>query len=288
MAWTLRDSLPCLTIRLLNLSAGDLVVPSFAALDTETSVSIHAEFASERLILPRIPGESDAPLSPDNAWARVSIDCLEILQDIAELDIRFYWPEAEPPTRFLATVSRRPTELTVTAPPSLAVTPIASASFSQMTLAPDVAERCCSPVSLAMALMRDEPTLDVTALVAECRHPASGLYGVWPMATRAAARRGKLVSVEACLSFDAIARALASGAPVITSIRFGAGELKGAPLRETAGHLIVVRGIEDGFVVAHDPAAPDHDSVLRRYPIAEFTRAWLAQRGIAYLFAAAR
>lgn len=104
------------------------------------------------------------------------------------------------------------------------------------------------------------------------------------MATAAAARRGKLMSVEACSSIDPVLRALAVGTPVIASIRFKAGELTDAPLNSTAGHLIVVRGIEDGQVIAHDPAAPDHESVLRRYALDEFSRAWLTQRGVVYFY----
>ncbi len=262
-------------------------MPSFAALNTTASIQIQAAVGADILNLPEIPGRADTPLTPESSWARASIDCLEIRAPIPELCIRFIWPETAPPERFLATVSARPASLPTSAPATRSIAPIACASYSQMTLSADVAQRSCSPVSLAMTLLPDNPGVDVTDLVAECRHPASGLYGVWPMAIRAAAKRGKLVSVEASTSFDSLIRALCNHSAVIASIRFEAGELSSAPLAKTGGHLIVVRGIQDGHVIVHDPAAPDHQSVLRRYAIDQFARAWLAERGVAYFFASA-
>ncbi|MCR9277417.1 MAG: C39 family peptidase [Pseudomonadaceae bacterium] len=251
----------------------------------DSCVRIEAQAQGETLILPAMPGSKDCELTPARSWARVAVDCLEILEDLSELRIRFFYLLPQPPERYLATVSIRPLSLPAPTPQRAFRAPLHCAGFSQMTLAPDVAQRCCSPVSLAMTLLPKHPSLDVRALVDECQHPASGMYGVWPMTTAAAARRGRLMSIEACSSFDPLLRALASGTPVITSVRFGPGELRDAPLERTDGHLVVVIGIENNTVICHDPAAPDHNSVLRRYDATEFSRAWLAQRGATYFFA---
>ena len=70
------------------------------------------------------------------------------------------------------------------------------------------------------------------------------------------------------------------------SIRFQAGELPNSPMPATGGHLVLLRGIDDGTVLVNDPAAPP-GSVERRYDARAFAAAWMRQRGAAYVFAGA-
>ncbi len=108
------------------------------------------------------------------------------------------------------------------------------------------------------------------------------MYGVWPLALAAAARRGCLGAVEVFDRWDEALAVLENGVPLVTSIRFSAGELPGAPLTETGGHLVVVHGVSGDTVRVCDPAAP-HGDVLRDYPADAFSRAWLRHRGAAYI-----
>ncbi|MCY3795839.1 MAG: peptidase C39 family protein, partial [Gammaproteobacteria bacterium] len=62
-----------------------------------------------------------------------------------------------------------------------------------------------------------------------------------------------------------------------------AGELPGAPLSKTAGHLVTRYGVDGDAVLVNDPAAGDAAGVPRRYDLEAFSRAWLRRRGAAYI-----
>jgi hypothetical protein len=78
-------------------------------------------------------------------------------------------------------------------------------------------------------------------------------------------------------------RVIAAGVPMVASIRFAAGNLPGAPLKATPGHLVVVHGVGPDQVQVCDPAAPDTPTVPRTYATHHFARAWLEHRGAAYI-----
>ena len=51
-------------------------------------------------------------------------------------------------------------------------------------------------------------------------------------------------------------RFIVAGIPLVASISFGPGELDGAPISSTNGHLLVIVGFRrNGDVVVNDPAA---------------------------------
>ena len=83
--------------------------------------------------------------------------------------------------------------------------------------------------------------------------------------------------------WTAAAWCLSRRIPIIASIQYAPGELRGAPMEATTGHLIVLTGYEEGVVLANDPAAPTVATVPRRYRRADVTRAWLERRGIGYV-----
>ena len=71
---------------------------------------------------------------------------------------------------------------------------------------------------------------------------------------------------------------------VLASIAYERGELTGAAMERTAGHLVVVCGWENGAVCVADPAALKKQTVLRAYNAREFANAWLRhKRGAAYI-----
>ena len=78
---------------------------------------------------------------------------------------------------------------------------------------------------------------------------------------------------------------LFAGSLAAQSIDLGRGELPGAPLAQTAGHLVTVYGIDGDRVLVCDPAAADDASVPRTYDAGAFTAAWMRHRGAAYLLA---
>ena len=73
-------------------------------------------------------------------------------------------------------------------------------------------------------------------------------------------------------------RFIAAGIPLVASVSFSRGQLTGAPISATSGHLLVIAGFtSNGNVVVNDPAAPNNSSVRRVYDRGEFERAWLGR-----------
>jgi len=143
----------------------------------------------------------------------------------------------------------------------------------------------CSPTSLAMALEfwgHKKSTEEVALAV---RDRASELFGNWPANAAFAAKQGLDARVARLDSLTDLEAEIAEGRPVVVSITFGEGELPGAPIKKTGGHLIVVTGFTaDGDVIVNDPAGKGRDQVRRVYPRAAFHKVWrVRKRGLAYL-----
>ena len=63
-------------------------------------------------------------------------------------------------------------------------------------------------------------------------------------------------------------------------IGWGRGQLAGAPLPTSSGHLVVLAGFDaQGNPVVNDPAAPSDQAVQRTYRRTQFERLWLARSG---------
>lgn len=113
--------------------------------------------------------------------------------------------------------------------------------------------------------------------------------GNWAFSTAYAGTRGRETAVTRMRSLTEVEQRIATGTPVIVSVRFSRGELSGAPISATNGHLLVVVGFDAaGNVVVNDPAAPTNASVRRTYDRAQFENVWLpvspsGSGGLAYL-----
>jgi hypothetical protein len=156
---------------------------------------------------------------------------------------------------------------------------------SQRAEDPAIAGRICSPTSLGMVLGfhgHDLPTAEVARRVLD--HGAS-IYGNWSFNVAFAATLGRTATVARATSMADLEAEVAAGRPVVLSHRYGAGELTGAAVGETDGHLIVARGFTaEGDVVVNDPAAPPAGPIRRVYRRAELARSWLGNgRGICYV-----
>ncbi len=96
---------------------------------------------------------------------------------------------------------------------------------------------------------------------------------------------GRLGAVEALASWEAVPAILATGQSLVCSINYARGKMRGAAIDGTSGHLVVLQAIEQNRVIVLDPAAATHDTVERQYDLEEFSKAWLHERGAAYIFA---
>lgn len=160
---------------------------------------------------------------------------------------------------------------------------IAVPSRSQMVEDDALRERLCSPASVAMVLERWGRRVETAALAAEIFHPATDRYGVWPAAVRAVGRYGMAGYLLRFPDWAAAAWCLARGLPIVASLRYAAGELAGAAVAETAGHLVVLTGWQGETVLVNDPAASTAAQVPRRYRLDEVRRVWLDRAGVGYV-----
>jgi len=154
---------------------------------------------------------------------------------------------------------------------------------SQMRLDPALANRVCSPTCLSMLLQHYGRQVDVYRVIEAVHHAPTGLYGVWPANIQAAARHGLIGLLLHFPDLDSLEWLLCRGCPVIASIRFEAGELPGAPIARSSGHLIVLCGVDGSRVIANDPAAPDDHSVRRAYCRRDLERVWLERAAVGYV-----
>lgn len=104
--------------------------------------------------------------------------------------------------------------------------------------------------------------------------------GNWSFNTAYANRYGMHSFVTRLRSLREAEKFIRAGIPLVASIDFGPGELDGAPIGSTAGHLLVIRGFTaDGRVIVNDPAAPGNRSVRRVYRRDQFADAWVGGSG---------
>ena len=73
---------------------------------------------------------------------------------------------------------------------------------------------------------------------------------------------------------------VAQGVPVAISFSWGKGQLTGAAVNSSAGHLSVVVGFDEvGNPIVNDPAADTDDEVQRTYLREELEPLWLENSG---------
>lgn len=161
-------------------------------------------------------------------------------------------------------------------------------------------EAWCSPTALAMLLAYYgvRPTAAEYAWVDDgyadpwvdevARRVFDHTYdgtGNWPFNTAYAATRLPRAMVTRLRSLQDAEKFIARGIPLEVSIAFSSGQLTGAPISSTPGHLVLVVGFEaDGDVVVNDPAASSNAGVRKVYDRAQFEAAWLRRsHGLTYV-----
>jgi peptidase C39-like protein len=152
-------------------------------------------------------------------------------------------------------------------------------------------EAWCSPTALSMLLSYYHvlPSASNYAWVNDSYanpwvdHVARVVYdygyrgaGNWAFNTAYAANLTEDAFVTRLKNLREAEKFIAAGIPLAASISFSRGQLSGAPISATAGHLVVIAGFtKTGDVVVNDPAAPSNSSVRRTYDRGQFEKAWL-------------
>jgi hypothetical protein len=155
---------------------------------------------------------------------------------------------------------------------------------SQMVY-PDGGNVWCSPTSTSMAL--GYWGVDPGACEPRVRNAVDGVYdyvydghGNWPFNTAYAASRGLEAYVARYTGLDKVEPWVKAGVPVVVSYAWGKGELTGAPIETSSGHLGLIVGFDgQGNPIVNDPAALSDEEVQRTYLRAEFERLWLGNSG---------
>lgn len=223
------------------------------------------------------------PVGPPQRRAEAGIDCFETVDTLTGCRLQIEVESGSTPPEVDLAVSLRPRLLNDIADDGSEAPTLPVPGFSQMSCADDIARQICSPVSVAMVLAALGIPRDLEQFAYASRHPQHRLFGIWPANLAAAWHAGASGVIRTFDSAAQAARILTAGYPIVTSIRFEAGELMDAPLPRTGGHLVVLRGLGRDRVTVNDPAGANGSDVAREYDRRAFLRAWLGDRGVGYL-----
>ena len=155
---------------------------------------------------------------------------------------------------------------------------------SQMVY-PDGGEVWCSPTSTSMVVGYWDG--DTGPCEPRVRAAVAGVYdwlynghGNWPFNTAYAATHNLSGHVARFTSLAQAEDWIAAGVPVIFSFAWKKGQLTGAPIRSSSGHLAVLVGFDAaGNPIVNDPAAPSNATVRRTYLRTELESLWLERSG---------
>ncbi len=141
----------------------------------------------------------------------------------------------------------------------------------------------CSPASLAMIHAYhgiDEPVAATARAVFDRAYNGTGN---WALNVAHSGKLGLRGVVAHLCNLDHAQRLIERNLPLAISYSWRDGELPGAPLDRSDGHLVVLCGFTgDGDCAINDPAAPNVRVV---YPRAAIERLWQRNEGVAYVVA---
>jgi hypothetical protein len=173
--------------------------------------------------------------------------------------------------------------------PSLWDTLLDVPECSQMVY-PDGGEVWCSPTSTSMVLgfygfMSGPCEPRVRAAVDGVYDWLYDGHGNWPFNTAYAAFQGYEGYVARFTSLAQAEPWIEAEVPVVVSFAWKKGELTGAPIPSSSGHLAVLVGFDQaGNPIINDPAAASDADVQRTYLRTEWEALWLkASGGTVYL-----
>ncbi|GEM46420.1 peptidase C39 family protein [Deinococcus cellulosilyticus] len=150
---------------------------------------------------------------------------------------------------------------------------------SQM-IYPDGGEAWCSPTSTSMVMKYYGIDLSVPEAAQKTYDPAYDGTGNWVFNTALAGSHGLNAYVTRLEHLGEAEQWISKNVPVIISMGWKKGELPGAPLPQSSGHLMVIVGFDkNGNVVMNDPAGKDDTQVRRTYNRAILEKLWLEHSG---------
>lgn len=156
--------------------------------------------------------------------------------------------------------------------------------LSQRAEAPALASRVCSPTCVAMMLGYrgvETTTAEVARRAFDAEHD---VYGNWPNAIQAAYSFGVPGYLTRVADVDSARFLVGGGQPVVVTVGFENGALRGSPMHSTKGHLIVLTGVDaNGDFFVNDPAAENAERGQCVYRAEDLAQVWIRRGGVAYV-----
>ena len=141
----------------------------------------------------------------------------------------------------------------------------------------------CSPTSTSMVMEFLGVNCTTVENAMAIYDPQYDMFGNWGRSVSRASEMGLDGWLQRFRNWEQVKAFIAEGTPVITSIRFRPGQVKGFLYESTAGHLLVIRGFtSSGDVIVNDPANKEKGGGAV-YPAAEFAKAWFDNGGVGYV-----
>ena len=217
------------------------------------------------------PG-SRRSLSGRDEVARIATDIVESTVPMVAIEIR-----SDVPLDAIAVstpVHRRSSE------PATVRTALDVPALSQYLIAHPEERGWCTPTSLAMLLAYWGKPHNLTEAVRAVYDERYGGTGNWTFNMAYAGRFGLRAVLMHLAGLDHAAGFIAAGIPLALSFSWASGDLPGAPLDHSDGHLAVLRGFtRHGHPQLNDPAQAD---IVTTYDRKALERVWQAHGGAAF------
>lgn len=141
---------------------------------------------------------------------------------------------------------------------------------SQMIHHQTYANRICSPTCCGMVLGYYGIYVPTDKIIWQVFDRTSGIFGNWPFNTAALGSYGFEAKVVFYEDLYQALLEIEAGRPVITGVRYQEGELEDAAIPKTDGHIIVLVGYQDNYLIVNDSAARTNGQVRRKYRLDQF------------------
>ncbi|HEX3671136.1 MAG TPA: C39 family peptidase [Candidatus Cybelea sp.] len=216
--------------------------------------------------------------SPEHEGVRVDVDMISAVAPFDGIEVRAHDVEFEL-VAFSSTVRARPSL------PYARDTLILDVPVCSQYAGAENERGWCSPASLSMIHAFHGIAHSVAETAREVFDRAYNGTGNWAFNVAYSGRLGFRAVVAHLRNLDHAQRLIERNLPLAISYSWSEGELPGAPLDRSDGHLVVLCGFtRDGDCAINDPAAPNVKVV---YPRAAIERIWQRNDGVAYVVAPA-
>jgi hypothetical protein len=229
--------------------------------------------------------------SPVHEGTRVNVDVIEATQpfdgiEVHARDVEFELVAFSSPIRARPSLpyGRDALILDVPARSQYALTPLGASSSTPLGASSPEEERgWCSPASLSMIHAFHGIDRSVAETARAVFDRAYNGTGNWSFNVAHSGKLGLRGAVAHLRNLEHAARLIERNLPLAISYSWRDGELPGAPLEHSDGHLAVLCGFtRDGDCAMNDPAAPNVRVV---YPRGAIERIWQRNEGVVYVVA---